>query len=57
MAESSTSRIVLVAVLATATILSGCEDPTLTFTEVKRVSEEVTPSELLAFFEIVEHLP
>jgi hypothetical protein len=57
MAESSTSGIVLVAVLATAIILSGCEDPTLTYTEVKRVSEEVTPSELRAFFEIVEHLP
>lgn len=40
-----------------ATVLSGCEDPTLTFTEVKRVSEEVTPGELRTFFEIVEHLP
>ncbi|MFT5326092.1 MAG: hypothetical protein ACI8P0_003966, partial [Planctomycetaceae bacterium] len=44
-------------VLATATVLSGCGDPTLTFTEVKRVSEDVTPAELRTFFEIVEHLP
>lgn len=57
MKGSSTSRIVLVTVLATATVLSGCEDPTLKFTEVKRVSEEVTPGELRTFFEIVEHLP
>ncbi len=55
--DSSISRILLVTVLSMATVLSGCEDPTLTFTEVKRVSEEVTPGELRTFFEIVEHLP
>jgi hypothetical protein len=54
---SSTSRNVMVAVLAAATVLSGCADPTLTFTEVKRVSEEFTPNELRTFFEIVDRLP
>lgn len=57
MSRSSNVRNILVPLLAAATILAGCEDPTLTFTEVKRVSEEVSPSELRAFFEIVEHLP
>lgn len=47
----------MVTVLAAATVLSGCADPTLTFTEVKRLSEGITPSELRTFFEIVEHLP
>lgn len=47
----------MVTVLAAVTVLSGCADPTLTFTEVKRVSEGITPSELRTFFEIVEHLP
>ena len=50
-------RKVFVAVCAAATILSGCGDATLTFTEVKRVSGEITPGELRTFFEIVEHLP
>lgn len=50
-------RKLLATVFAAAMLLSGCSDATLTFTEVKRVSEEVTPSELRTFFEIVEHLP
>jgi len=57
MAGSSKLRKVLVAVCAASTILSGCGDATLTFTEVKRVSQEVSPGELRTFFEIVEHFP
>jgi len=57
MTGSSKLRKVLVAVFAASTILSGCGDSTLTFTEVKRVSEEVSPAELRTFFEIVEHFP
>lgn len=57
MTGSSKFGRLLATVLAAAMILSGCGDATLTFTEVKRVSEEVTPSELRTFFEIVEHLP
>jgi hypothetical protein len=57
MAGSSKLRNVLVVVVTASTVLSGCGDATLTFTEVKRVSEEVSPSELRTFFEIVEHLP
>jgi hypothetical protein len=57
MTHSSKFRNVIVTVLAAATVLSGCADPTLKFTEVKRVSEEVTPSELRTFLEIVERLP
>lgn len=57
MTDLSKFRKLLATVLAAVMLLSGCGDATLTFTEVKRVSEEVTPSELRTFFEIVEHLP
>lgn len=50
-------RHLLVAILAAATVLTGCEEATLTFTEVKKVSEELKPSEIRAFLEIVDHLP
>lgn len=50
-------RHLLVAILAAATGLTGCEEARLTFTEVKKVSEELKPSEIRAFLEIVEHLP
>jgi len=46
-----------VTILAAASVLAGCEDSTLTYTEVKRINEEVTLSELRTFFELVEHLP
>lgn len=57
MARSSNIRRVLVTVLVALTVISGCDDPRLTYTEVKRVSEELSPGELKAFFEIVDHLP
>lgn len=57
MTHSSKVRRVLTTVLAAVTVLSGCAETELTYTEVKRVSEEVTPGELRAFFEIVDHLP
>ena len=57
MTHSSKFRNVMVSVLAAVAVLSGCADPTLKFTEVKRVSEEVTLGELRTFLEIVERLP
>jgi hypothetical protein len=57
MSGSSIFRKLLVAVCTAATILSGCSDSPVTFTEVRRVSEEITASDLQTFFEIVEHLP
>ena len=57
MTHSSQGRRVLAIALAAATCLSGCAETELTYTEVKRVSEVVTPAELRAFFEIVDHLP
>lgn len=37
--------------------LTGCDEPGLTFTEVKRLDESIAPSELRAFLEVVDHLP
>ena len=37
--------------------LCGCEPESLTFTEVKRVHEVITPSEWASFVRIVDHLP
>jgi hypothetical protein len=57
MTHPTTASSLLVIILTTAVVLSGCEEAELTFTEVKRVNEEVKPGELRAFFEIVDHLP
>lgn len=38
-------------------VLAGCDDPGLTYTEVKRLDETVTSAELRAFLEVVDHLP
>ena len=57
MTHHSKFRQALVTVLAASTVLSGCGETELTYTESKRVSEEVTPGELRAFLEIVDHLP
>lgn len=54
MKRSTVSRQLLVVLL---TVLTGCADATVTFTEVKKVSEELKPSELRAFLEIVDQLP
>lgn len=35
----------------------GCDDPGLTYTEVKRLDETITSAELRAFLEVVDHLP
>ena len=43
--------------LSVAVAVTGCDDPGLTYTEVKRLDELVTPAELRAFLEVVDHLP
>ena len=50
-------RHLLMTLLTAAVVLSGCDQAELTYTEVKRVSEEVSPGELRTFYEIVDHLP
>lgn len=57
MSQFSRIRRTLVAVLVATLVISGCDDVRVTYTEVKRVSEELAPAELRAFFEIVDHLP
>lgn len=36
---------------------TGCDDPRLTYTEVKRLDEAISASELRSFLEVVDHLP
>lgn len=36
---------------------TGCEEEDLTYTEVKRPSEELSPSDVRAFLEVVDHMP
>ncbi|MDA0282433.1 MAG: hypothetical protein O3B13_05285 [Planctomycetota bacterium] len=57
MIHSGKSRYLLIVLLAGATVLSGCEEEKLTFTEVKRVNDDLTGSEISTFLEIVDHLP
>ena len=69
MAEIQTSRLkrhpmgsfvrrgVLIVLASLSTVGIGCSDGSLGFTEVKRIDEKVTASELKTFLRIVDALP